>query len=324
MPPGPGQDALEPIREATNAERSAARQDHGRMDPPALSQPSWYQFNIGDIQATVVSDGMLNLGSATDHFAKADPKAVQTLLADAYQPVAPVIVEQNALILNMGDRLVLFDTGTGGAPIFGAAHGRLMDNLRAAGFDPTAFTDVVLTHAHPDHCFGLVGADGTPNFPSATIHVAQADLDFWTNEALIGAEGMLGLIVGGARRNLLPLRDRIDFVRDGQDVLPGIQAMAAPGHTVGHTCFAISSGQETCLNIGDVAHHTVLSMREPGWAFSFDTDPEQAARSRVRILDMLATDRMRVVGYHFPFPGIGHVSRDGSAFRYVPESLRHG
>ena len=324
MPPGPGQDAGKPIHETTNAERSAARQEPGKMDPPTLRQPSWYQFNIGEIQATVMSDGRLNLGSATEHFATADPEAVRALLADAYQPVAPVTVEQNALILQIGDRLVMFDTGTGGAPIFGDGHGRLMDNLHAAGFDPFGFTDIVLTHAHPDHCFGLVDTDGTPNFPGATIHIAQADLDFWTNEALIGAEGMIGLIVGGARRNLLPLRERISFVRDGQEVLPGIQAVATPGHTVGHTCFAISSGAESCLNMGDVAHHAVLSMREPEWAFSFDTDPEQAARSRVRTLDMLATDSMRVVGYHFPFPGIGRVSRDGSAFRYVPEALHHG
>ena len=302
----------------------APRSARAGIDTPDLAQPPWYRFGIGGFEATVLSDGILNIGSAADNFPHADPVALQGVLADAFLSVEPVLLEQNALILKAGDRLVLFDTGTGGAPILGDAHGRLMDNMHAAGFDPAAFTDIPLTHAHPDHCFGLIDADGAPNFPNATVHLSQADFEFWTSEEMLGAEGLVGVIAEGARRNLLPLRDRIAFVDDGQEVLPGITAMATPGHTVGHTCFVIASGDASCLVIGDAAHHSVVSLRHPGWAFSFDTAPEAAAQSRVRILDMVATDRMRVVGYHYPFPGIGHVSRTGDAFRYVPEPMRHG
>lgn len=302
----------------------APRWARAGIDTPDLAQPSWYRFAIGGFEATVLSDGILNIGSAADNFPQADADALQGVLADAFLPVDQVLLEQNALILKAGDRLVLFDTGTGGAPILGDAHGRLMHNIRAAGFDPAAFTDILLTHAHPDHCFGLIDADGTPNFPNAAVHLSQADFEFWTNEEMLGAGGLAGVIVAGARRNLLPLRDRIAFVEDEQEVLPGITAMATPGHTVGHTCFVIASGGESCLVIGDAAHHSVVSMRHPGWAFSFDTDPKAGAQSRVRVLDMLATDRMRVVGYHYPFPGIGRVGRKGDAFRYVPEPIRHG
>ncbi len=302
----------------------AARPARAAIDTPALSQPGWYRFAIGDIEATVMSDGPINIGASQEHFPQADPEAIEQVMEDAFLPAAPVIIEQNALILRTGDRLVLIDTGTGELDIFGDETGRLMDNLAAAGFDPAAFTDIALTHAHPDHCFGLMAPDGTPHFPEATVHIAEAEFDFWTDEALLGAGGMMAAMAEGARQNLLPLRERISFVEDGQEVAPGIQALATPGHTVGHTCFVITSGEESCLNIGDVAHHHAVSFRKPEWAFSFDIDPEEGARSRMRILDMLASDGMQVIGYHYPFPGIGHVRRADEGFRYVPKPLRHG
>jgi glyoxylase-like metal-dependent hydrolase (beta-lactamase superfamily II) len=302
----------------------AARSAQAAVDTPTLSQPGWFQFNIGEIEATIMSDGPINIGSGADHFPHADTDALEQVMEDAFLPVAPVIIEQNALIVKTGDRLVLIDTGSGDAELFGDTAGRLMENLRAAGFDPAAFTDIALTHAHPDHCFGLLSEDGTPNFPEATVHISEDDFNFWTNEDLLGTDGMVGLIVEGARRNLLPLRDRIAFVEDGQAVAPGIEALATPGHTVGHTSFVITSGEESCLNLGDAAHHHEVSFRKPQWEFSFDTNPEAAARSRRRVLDMLASDRMQVVGYHFPFPGIGHVREADEGFRYVPKPLRHG
>ena len=317
----------------------APRSATASIETPDLGQPPWYRFAIGDIEATVVSDGLMNIGSAADHFPQADPDALQSVLGDAFLPLEPTLLEQNVLVLNTGDRLVLIDTGTGWAPPGpgdapdawtalgfdpGDTHGRLMGNLRAAGFDPAAFTDILITHPHPDHCFGLTDADGAPNFPNAAVHLSQADFGFWTSEEVVAIGGFVGVIAQGAQRNLLPLRDRIAFVEDGQEVLPGITAMATPGHTVGHTSFIIASGDATCFVIGDAAHHAAVSFRHPDWEFSFDTDPEAGAQTRRRVLDMLATDRMRVAGYHFPFPGIGHVSRKGEAFRYVPEPMRHG
>jgi glyoxylase-like metal-dependent hydrolase (beta-lactamase superfamily II) len=302
----------------------AARPARAAIDTPELTLPGWYRFAVGEIEATIMSDGPINIGSSEDHFPDADPEALEEVMEEAFLPVDPVIIEQNALIVQTGDRLVLIDTGTGALDTFGDGSGRLMDNLGAAGFDPASLTDIALTHAHPDHCFGLVAPDGTPHFPEAAVHISEAEFDFWTDEEKLGAGGMMAAMVGGARRNLLPLRDRIAFVEDGQEVAPGIQALATPGHTVGHTCFVITSGDESCLNIGDAAHHHAVSFRKPDWAFSFDTDPAEGARSRVRILDMLATDGMQVVGYHYPFPGIGHVRRADEGFHYVPKPLRHG
>lgn len=301
-----------------------SRTARASVTTPALSQPSWYRFNIGSFEATILSDGLLDLGSAADQFPNADPAEVQQIMDDEFLPMAPMMLEQNAMILNTGDRLVLFDTGMGSTQLFGDDSGRLLANIRSAGYEPDAITDIILTHAHCDHCWGIMADDGTPNFPNADIHISQADFDFWTDEAKLGAEGFVSVFVEGARRNLMPQRDRIFFVEDGQEALPGIQAISTPGHTVGHTSYVITSGDAHYLNIGDVVHHYALLFRNPEWEFAFDTDPAMAARTRVRLYDMAVADQLRLIGYHFPFPGIGNIRRDGDAFRYVPDHYRHG
>lgn len=291
---------------------------------PALSQASWYRFNIGGFEATILSDGLLDLGSAADQFPSADPEEVKQIMDDEFLPMSPMMLEQNCLIVKTDDRLVLFDSGMGSTQLFGDDSGRLMDNIRAAGFDTEAITDIVLTHAHCDHCWGIMADDDTPNFPNADIHMSQADFDFWTDEDKLGAEGFVSTFVEGARRNLLPRRERLFFVEDGKEVLPGIQAVSTPGHTVGHTSFVITSDGQSFLNVGDVVHHYALLFRNPTWEFAFDTDPAQAAITRVRLYEMAVSEQLPMIGYHFPFPGIGNIRRDGEAFRYVPAHFRHG
>ncbi len=283
--------------------------------------PSFYRFRIGTFEATVVSDGPLNLGPPKEGvFAGLSKDDMTRALTDHFLPTDNVALEQNALVVNTGDRLVLFDTGVGASKLLGPTAGRLLQNLKAAGIDPKDVDAVALTHAHPDHCFGLMGEDGTRNFPNAQIYMAQADLDFWTDEGKLGHQ-MIGAFVDGARKQLLPNRERIVFVKDGQEILPGIQAMAAPGHTVGHTIFAITSAGKTLYNVGDVAHHFVLATEQPRLEFMFDTDAKQAVASRLRVFDMLAQSRTPFITYHFPWPGIGHVARNGDAYRYFPMPL---
>ncbi|MFN3823933.1 MAG: MBL fold metallo-hydrolase [Pseudorhodobacter sp.] len=295
-----------------------------RITTPALSQTSWYRFKIGGYEATILSDGLLNLGSAADQFPGADPAEVQQIMDDEFLPMTPMMLEQNCLIVKTADRLVLFDSGMGSTKLFGDDSGRLFANIRAAGFDPEAITDIVVTHAHCDHVWGIMADDGTPHFPNADIHLSQADFDFWTDEAKLGTEGFVGTFVEGARRNLLPRRDRIFFVEDGKEVLPGIRAVFTPGHTVGHTSYVITSDGQSFLNVGDVVHHYALLFRNPQWEFAFDTDPAMAATTRIRLYEMAVSEQLPMIGYHFPFPGLGNIRRDGQAFRYVPMPYQHG
>ena len=129
------------------------------------------------------------------------------------------------------------------------------------------------------------------------------------------------LFVEGARENLLPHRDRISFFEEGKEFLPGLVAMAAPGHTVGHTMFLITSDGQTMAAIGDTTQHHVLLLEKPLMEFAYDTDPTMSAQTRYRVLDMLATERMPMIAYHFPWPGIGHIAKRGDGFQYHPAAM---
>lgn len=286
-----------------------------------VQAPAFYRFKLGAFEATVISDGPLALGAPSDGLFEGVTKADFTkMLADNYMPTDAIEMEQNTLLINTGDKLVLFDTGDGGSKMFGPKSGRQLANLKAAGIEPKDIDAVILTHAHPDHCWGLMSA-GAPTFPNAQIYMAQADFDFWTDEQKLKIDAMRGFIEG-TRAQLLPNRNRIVFIKDGQEVVPGIQAMAAPGHTVGHTVFVITSQGKTLLNSGDIAHHPLISTSMPRAAFTYDTDGAQGVASRLKVFDMLATQRMPLVSYHFPWPGLGYIAKQGDAFRYFPAPMQ--
>jgi glyoxylase-like metal-dependent hydrolase (beta-lactamase superfamily II) len=212
----------------------------------------------------------------------------------------------------------------GSSTMFGPTTGKLLASLKASGIDPRDIDAVVATHGHGDHVWGIIGDDGTPHFPNAQIYISQADFDFWTDEASLQMKepAYMKTFVGGARKNLLPLRDRIVFVKDGQEFLPGIQAIATPGHTVGHMVYMITSGGKSLCNIGDLAIHQILLVEKPRIEYAYDTDPKQSANTRVRILDMLAAQRIPLLAYHFPWPGIGHIGKQGDGFRYYPAPMQ--
>jgi glyoxylase-like metal-dependent hydrolase (beta-lactamase superfamily II) len=177
-----------------------------------------------------------------------------------------------------------------------------------------------MSHAHIDHCGGNVGDDGKSNFPNAQFYISQADFEAWTDETKLS--GPTKTFIEAARKNLLPVRDRLVFIKDGQEFLPGVTAMAAPGHTVGHTIFMISSGNSQLCYVGDLTHHPVLLMEKPRTQFAYDSDPVQSAETRVRMLTMLAEKRIPILAYHFAWPGIGHVAKAGEGFRYYPQPMK--
>lgn len=284
--------------------------------------PAFYRFNIGGFEATALSDGPLHLGEPQSNvFAGVGKEDFTKALADNFLPTDNVKLEQNVLLVNTGERLVMFDTGTGWQKLMGPDTGRLLANLKAAGIDPKDIDAIAVTHAHPDHCWGLLGENGAVNFPNAQIYMAQADFDFWTDEAKLSVDAIKAF-VDGTRKQLLPNRERIVFFKDGQEFLPGIQAMAAPGHTVGHTVFMITSQGKTLCNAGDIAHHHILAPERPRLEFAYDTDGRQAVASRLKVFDMLAAQRIPLLAYHFPWPGLGHLAKRGDAYRYYPTPMQ--
>ena len=285
---------------------------------PLLSTQAaaFYRFNIGNMEATVISDGPLNFPDAGKIFRGATESEIRKMLIDEFFPPDTVRMEQNILVVNTGEKLVMFDTGILSMKQENAPSGRILKSLAESGIEAKDIDAIVLTHPHIDHAGGIMSADGkTRLFPNAQIYTTEADFNFWTNEQLLGTRSE-----GSARtamKNLLPNKDRLVMYKDGQEIAPGIQAIASPGHTVGHTSFMITSAGKSLCFTGDIAHHAIM-LRNPRLEVVFDTDSKQATASRIKMCDMLATERIPALIFHMPWPGIGNIAKQDNGFRFVP------
>jgi glyoxylase-like metal-dependent hydrolase (beta-lactamase superfamily II) len=320
--PSSGEDAIR-APELSTAAGSGLAQPVPASHPMANQQVSAaYRFKVGGFECTVVSDGPLKLGTFSAALFKGlTQEQIDAFVAANFLDKDNFVVDQNALVVNTGDKLILIDTGMGFRKPYGPRTGHLLANLQAADIDPESIDVVALSHAHPDHVWGLVGEDGKPHFPNAQIHISQADLEYWTDAAKL-SDPALGHYIGPIRDALLPWRDRMVFLKDGHEVVPGLQALATPGHTVGHTSFVISSQGSSLVYIGDLGHQPLLQMENPRAEFTRDTDPKQGIVSRLRMFDMAASGKIPIVAYHFPWPGIGHVARSGDHYRFVATQMQ--
>jgi len=295
----------------------------------------WTRFHHGDFQCTVVTDGPMNIGSPANGFPNADPREIIELLASAFLPTDSMTLDQNLLIVNTGRNLVLFDTGCGVnrafgkssfGPQIGSEVGRAIPNMRAAGIDPEEIDVVALTHAHPDHCWGLVDDEGNRLYPNAKIAISAIDYNYWTDLSRIPEASTQHRKnhFSGACYNLLPYGDSLIFIEDNPEVVPGIRAIAATGHSPGHYVYAIQSLGRTLINIGDLSHHHILLLKRPHWEFEFDYDPIKAAETRIWHFDRIAQERHSILACHFPFPGLGHLRKDPSGYTWVATPIDLG
>jgi glyoxylase-like metal-dependent hydrolase (beta-lactamase superfamily II) len=307
------------IATASGLAGMTSRAGLAKMTMPTNQVPYFYRFKLGDAQATVVSDGPLPLGEPGASFLGLSKEEIERQLTENFLPTNNIVLEQNILVITINGNTVLFDTGMGAVKAFGPTTGQLMKTLQGAGIDPAGVDAIVMSHAHIDHCGGVMSADGKRNFPNAQLYITQADYDYWTNESTVGPK--LKSFYDQANQNLTPNRDRIHFVKDHEEFLPGVTALYATGHTVGHSVIMINSGGKSLCYIGDLTHHPVLLMEKPLTEFAYDTDPKQSAQSRVRMLNMLASNRIPILAYHFAWPGVGNVVKFNDGFRYLPAPM---
>ena len=284
------------------------------MPAAAAASP---KISIGDKEISIVSDGLMNLplsfvlpDTPKDEIARLF-KAYGLPMDGGYHP------DCNPTLLKTGDRVVMFDAGAG--PAFMTSTGKLAANLESAGIDVGAVTDVILTHAHPDHIWGVVDDFDELLFPEAAYHINQAEWDYWRAEdTLQRTPESRKAFVAGARNRFGAIEERVKFFKGGDEILSGVEAVATPGHTPGHTSFAIHGGGETVMVIGDAISNVAVSFERPDWHWGADVDQELGAQTRFKLLDRLAADKGRLIGFHLPYPGAGQVVTSGNAYRFVP------
>ena len=293
--------------------------------PQAGAQaPGFYRYKVGSFECTSINDGARSF-PMPDKFVINVPKEEALAAADAaYMPKGMVTVPFNPQLINTGSKLVLIDAGNGVAnlePSKGAV-GRTLQNLQAAGVDAKSIDIVLLSHLHPDHTNGIRLADGAMAFPNAEIMVPVKDWEFWTSEENAGrASGdMMKNYFANVKKTFAGLESKVTKYEWGKEVVSGITSIATPGHTPGHTSFAVASGDKKVLIQSDVTNIPELFLRNPDWHVAFDADGAMAQATRHKFYDMAAAEKATVIGFHFTFPSVGHVEKDGAKYRLIPSA----
>jgi glyoxylase-like metal-dependent hydrolase (beta-lactamase superfamily II) len=293
----------------------------------AIAAPLWplraawgattsHRAKIGALDLTVISDGFLNVPLSFSLPETSSADAAALFAAHGLPPSDPQ-PQTNVSLIRTGNEVVLIDTGSGAN--FQPTAGKLAENMEAAGIAPSSVTKVVFTHCHADHLWGAIDDfDDSERFPKATYVVAAAEWDFWTapGTATSVPDWLKGMALGSVRI-LKRLEGKIERRKAGDVVAPGMTYVDTAGHTPGHMAVMVESGRDRVLIAGDVLSHAAISFARPRWRIGSDHDRDRGVAVRQRMLDWLATDRLRFVGFHLPWPGFGRVERSGTEYRFV-------
>ena len=285
--------------------------------PQAKGQaPGWYRMMLGKFEITALNDGSVSL-PVDKLLTNAKPATIESLLARSYLK-APVETSVNAYLVNTGAKLILIDTGAAG--LFGPTLGKLLGNLKASGYQPEQVDEIYITHMHPDHVGGLMAGDKLV-FPNAVVRADTREGGFWLSQANMDkapADGK-GFFQGAmASLNAYVAAGKLKPFDGETELVPGIKAIPARGHTPGHTIYALESEGNKMVVWGDLMHVAAVQFAMPTVTIEFDTDPKSAMPQRQKNFADAAKKGYYVAVAHVAFPGIGQLRADGKGYAWVP------
>jgi glyoxylase-like metal-dependent hydrolase (beta-lactamase superfamily II) len=284
-----------------------------RKQAPA---PNNYSFVQGQFEITVVSDGYITVPIEIVA-PEGSPEERNDILTRTGNLKAGLVESKtNIPVVRSGDDLIIVDIGSGDK--YQPSDGRLSTNLKAAGINAAGITKVVFTHAHPDHVWGTLTESGKLRFPNATYYVGAAEWNFWMDpDYSNNMPAVLHEFAESAQRDLGAIKDRVVMLKPGVDIVTGLRALDTAGHTPGHLSLEMAGGEGLIIT-ADAATNEIASFQHPKAVFGYDTIPDLAIRNRARLIERAATDQIKLLGYHWTYPGVGFAERKGNGYRYVP------
>ena len=281
-----------------------------------LQAPGFYRMLLGDFEITALSDGTVPL-EVRKLLTNTTPQKVDQLLKRSFL-TDPVETSVTAFLVNTGSKLVLIDTGSGN--LFGPTLGNLINNLKAAGYQPEQVDEIYITHMHADHVGGLMAGDKLA-FPNAIVRADQRDADFWLSQAnLDAAPAGAKDFFKGAMVSLNPYIAAGKFkpFNGSGELTPGIGAVSTYGHTKGHTIYMVESKGQKLAVLGDLMHVGAVQFPNPSVTIEFDTDSKMAAMQRKKTYAEGAKQGFWLAVAHLPFPGIGHIRAANDGYVFYP------
>jgi glyoxylase-like metal-dependent hydrolase (beta-lactamase superfamily II) len=284
----------------------------------AQQAPGFYRMRLGDFRVTVLSDG-----TAPRDLPKIMSKPAEVRAAfEASHQALPVELSINNYLVETGSKLILVDTGAG--ELFGPTSGKLVANLRAAGYRPEDVDAILLTHIHGDHSGGL-SIGGKPVFPNAIVYVDRRDPAHWLSadeEAKAAANRRMTFAQSHQTVDPYVHAGRLKTFDGATELFPGVRSIPEHGHTPGLTGYMFESQGQRLLLWGDIVHAAEVQFQDPTVTIEYDVAPAQAVASRQRVLEDAARQGYLVGGAHLSFPGLGHVRRDHGRYAWVPAPYR--